>query len=70
MEPSRYNPTNMNRSEHCERHPGTLLIDRCQQCGAPVCCPKCCDEIEDEFMRGMSNLPPYPTISPITGRNY
>jgi len=23
---------------------GTELIDRCLRCGAPVCCPKCCEE--------------------------
>ena len=23
---------------------GTQLINRCLTCGAPVCCPKCCDE--------------------------
>lgn len=23
---------------------GTKIIDRCPKCGAPQCCPKCCDE--------------------------
>ena len=27
---------------------GTELIDRCWRCGAPVCCPKCCDETMKE----------------------
>ena len=29
--------------EECDEC-GTKLIARCLQCGAPVCCPKCCDE--------------------------
>ena len=27
---------------------GTVLINRCLRCGAPVCCPKCCEESEME----------------------
>ena len=23
---------------------GTELVDKCPRCGAPVCCPKCCQE--------------------------
>lgn len=23
---------------------GTECVDRCFKCGAPQCCPKCCDE--------------------------
>lgn len=26
---------------HCKTC-GTGIIDRCQRCGAPQCCPKCC----------------------------
>lgn len=29
--------------ERCEEC-GTILINRCLRCGAPVCCPKCCEE--------------------------
>ena len=36
-----------------EGHPETHLISNCPQCGAPVCCPKCCDETEREFMQGI-----------------
>ena len=32
-------------SEYCENgHDNTKLIDNCVQCGAPVCCPDCCNE--------------------------
>jgi hypothetical protein len=30
---------------------GTELINRCLQCGAPVCCPKCCNEATAEHYR-------------------
>ena len=33
----------------CDRHLDTELIDGCVQCGAPVCCPKCCDEAIKEL---------------------
>lgn len=29
--------------ETCETC-GTAIINRCQRCGAPVCCPRCCAE--------------------------
>lgn len=32
--------------ETCEEC-GTNLISRCLRCGAPVCCPKCCEEGSD-----------------------
>lgn len=28
---------------------GTSTIDNCGQCGAPQCCPKCCDETTREL---------------------
>lgn len=31
------------RRTHCE-HCMTRIIDDCQVCGAPQCCPKCCRE--------------------------
>lgn len=31
--------------DHC----GGPLISRCLQCGAPVCCPACCDETTREI---------------------
>jgi hypothetical protein len=33
----------INLSEKCD-YCGYTLSARCYQCGAPVCCPKCCDE--------------------------
>ena len=30
-------------SEKCEVC-GTNLVTRCLHCGAPVCCPKCCND--------------------------
>ena len=27
---------------------GTKLIDRCYRCGAPVCCPRCCEDAAKE----------------------
>jgi hypothetical protein len=30
---------------------GTELINRCWQCGAPICCPKCCNEATAEHYR-------------------
>lgn len=36
--------------EDCD-HCGTKLIVRCLRCGAPICCPKCCDE--DSFGNGV-----------------
>jgi hypothetical protein len=32
------------KCEHC----GTELIDKCPWCGAPVCCPRCCEETRKE----------------------
>lgn len=32
-------------TEECDEC-GTYLINRCIRCGAPVCCPKCCQEQE------------------------
>lgn len=26
---------------------GHELIDRCGRCGAPICCPRCCEEFSD-----------------------
>ena len=28
--------------ERCEDCGATLTLDGCQRCGAPVCCPQCC----------------------------
>ena len=36
-----------NDGEPCE-HCGTPTICNCVVCGAPVCCPKCCYETEQE----------------------
>lgn len=30
-------------TEVCKIH-GNILINECYQCGAPVCCPSCCNE--------------------------
>lgn len=35
--------------EFCESC-GTELMDKCNVCGAPVCCPKCCRESELELI--------------------
>lgn len=35
---------------HCE-HCGTKIIDNCPVCGAPQCCPKCCDETTKELLQ-------------------
>jgi hypothetical protein len=34
-------------SDFCDQC-GTELIDQCLWCGAPVCCPKCCEETRKE----------------------
>ena len=35
-------------TETCETC-GTKLIDRCYNCGAPICCPRCCREAAEEL---------------------
>jgi hypothetical protein len=30
---------------------GTECVNNCLQCGAPQCCPKCCDEATAEFLK-------------------
>lgn len=34
--------------EICDEHADTRLVCDCPFCGAPVCCPKCCDEARAE----------------------
>ena len=29
---------------NCERHPGTKIINHVLICGAPQCCPDCCND--------------------------
>lgn len=36
----------MGIGKYCDKC-GTELINRCIACGAPVCCPKCCQEATD-----------------------
>ena len=36
-------------SSKCE-HCGTTIIDDCWVCGAPQCCPKCCEETTKELL--------------------
>lgn len=39
---------NLNMSNKCETC-GTPIIDDCPVCGAPQCCPKCCEETTKEL---------------------
>lgn len=34
-------------TERCDEC-GARLINRCLRCGAPVCCPRCCEAVEEE----------------------
>lgn len=38
------------KKETCEDC-GTEIIENCQICGAPNCCPRCCKEATDEMLR-------------------
>lgn len=43
----------MSEVEYCENGCNVVLIYYCPQCGAPVCCPKCCDETT-EYLKSQS----------------
>lgn len=54
---------------------GTTVIDDCLVCGAPVCCPRCCKETQDEEQKSHAAdrpdqtkevLPPYGHAKPET----
>ena len=46
---SRYDEKHATRKGYCERHPYIKIIDHSLICGAPQCCPKCCDEATAEI---------------------
>ena len=33
----------------CDRHTEVYIICNCLRCGAPNCCPACCEEAEKEY---------------------
>lgn len=35
--------------DKCENGHDMFLISNCMQCGAPICCPTCCDEAKAEL---------------------
>ena len=39
--------------DHCD---GEWVIYNCPQCGAPECCPTCCDEATEELKQQALNL--------------
>ena len=41
------NLSNGGIGEYCDEC-GTELIDKCARCGAPICCPECCAEDEED----------------------
>jgi len=53
--------TNGNKCDNCR----SMCIDDCPQCGAPQCCPRCCDEATAEIP-----VKPVKKIEIDTGRIY
>ncbi len=54
--------------ENCGYYP--IILNGCWQCGAPVCCPKCCNEATEELLQEMSGLTPHAQerLSPVGKR--
>lgn len=48
---------------------GTELINRCLQCGAPVCCPKCCREATAELRRELKRAELFRKLRALVGHH-